>query len=307
MSRFLRLAAAARPAAQLTACAAGLAAAAFSSTHAAGPPAQCEDLPEMPVLAGGKGATSGRDAAAAADAASPEGAAGFGDGADGGDGDGDFAPEEFAGGPPPVGPYETMTAACANLLNPPTFQGAHVEVRKQLTGEFQISHKVDLGAEAPQGAPTEKYEFSATLAAGGILGIAGVDSGGSVVAQAVIDPPGGGLGCVLVARLAGDGSGQDMYMADLKYSARDASAGLRYGLNQAAMGPSLGMNYHQQVTPQVTLGTDATYLHSADAVKVRSPPPRAAAPLRRSPTTPNPPRSRAAASTTRPSTRWSRS
>ncbi|KAL3815975.1 hypothetical protein ACHAXA_008934 [Cyclostephanos tholiformis] len=156
------------------------------------------------------------------------------------------------------GPLEGATWDVRRLTSLDTYDGARIDVSKQLSPYFSVVHSFHLGTSMLPDSRNSSYGFTAQMN----------DEEGFMMAR--VDPERGTvdgrihrsvLGGLAMAKLqvgtSAEGS-NDQLLGELDFGANTWTANLKYG--SMGGGNVVGCNYFQAVSPRLALGAEGMYI-----------------------------------------------
>ena len=162
------------------------------------------------------------------------------------------------------GPYEMLAQDSKRLVSLDTYDGFRCDISKQLSPYMVAIHNFWLGTNMMQDGRKSSYAFVSQVADENGLYMARVDPGrGSVdgrVHRAIL----GGLAMAkLQLGLSMEGQ-NDQAIAELDFGGMTWTGNLKYG----SMGGGLayGCNYHQAITPRLSMGGEGMFLSVNNAL-----------------------------------------
>lgn len=157
------------------------------------------------------------------------------------------------------GPYEMVAQDSKRLVSLDTYDGFRCDISKQLSPYMVAVHNFWLGTTMMQDGRKSTYSFVSQVAdeSGGLL-MARVDPGRGSVDGRIHRVILGGLAMAkLQLGLSMEGQ-SDQALAELDFGGMTWTGNVKYG----SMGGGLayGCNYHQAVTPQLSMGGEGMFL-----------------------------------------------
>ncbi|GMI07411.1 hypothetical protein TrLO_g7585 [Triparma laevis f. longispina] len=165
------------------------------------------------------------------------------------------------------GPWEAFNSDIKRYLFVDTFDGARVDLSKQLSPFLVINHNWWLGTTMLPNGQKNNYTFTTQVMPSETTAVIGrADQNGMVEARVhrgLIMEEDLQVNSKIVCVTTPEFNEQNQMVADLDFAGKTWSGQVKFG---AMMGGNVfGLNYVQAITPSLTIGGDALYLGSQNA------------------------------------------
>lgn len=159
---------------------------------------------------------------------------------------------------PNPGPLEAATWDVRRLTSLDTYDGARIDVSKQLSPYFSVVHAFHLGTSMLPDARNSSYGFTAQMNDEEGFMMARVDPERGTVDGRIHRSLLGGLAMVKLQVGTSTEGSSDQLLGEIDLGAMTWTANLKYG--SMGGGNVFGCNYYQAVSPRLALGAEGMYI-----------------------------------------------